>query len=134
MAAVLGNSGNRGAFVTSFWYGGKRKGKRTGTGMLDILRPASPVPDWQSAGRCAAETSPLRRHSRRRDMPSRRTCAAATMTSPPAFRAPSGNASPSTTSHALFEPAKRRGLRRRLPAARRERPNATVPVEPLRWP
>jgi hypothetical protein len=49
MAAVLGNSGNRGAFVTSFWFGGKRKGERTGAGMLDILRTASQVPDWHSA-------------------------------------------------------------------------------------
>jgi AAA domain-containing protein len=49
MAAVLGNSGNRGAFVTSFWYGGKRKGDRTGAGMLDILRTTSQVPDWHSA-------------------------------------------------------------------------------------
>ena len=30
MAAVLGNSGNRGAFVTNFWFGGRRKGERTG--------------------------------------------------------------------------------------------------------
>jgi hypothetical protein len=49
MAAVLGNSGNRGAFVTSFWFGGKRRGERTGAGMLDILRTASQVPDWHSA-------------------------------------------------------------------------------------
>ncbi len=28
MAAVLGNSGNRGAFVTSFWFGGRRRGDR----------------------------------------------------------------------------------------------------------
>ena len=49
MAAVLGNSGNRGAFVTSFWFGGKRRGERTGAGMLDILRTASQVPEWHSA-------------------------------------------------------------------------------------
>jgi AAA domain len=49
MAAVLGNSENRGAFVTSFWFGGKHKGERTGAGMLDILRTASQVPDWHSA-------------------------------------------------------------------------------------
>jgi hypothetical protein len=49
MAAVLGNSGNRGAFVTNFWFGGRRKGERTGVGMLDILRNAPQVPDWHSA-------------------------------------------------------------------------------------
>jgi hypothetical protein len=49
MAAVLGNSGNRGAFVTGFWFGGKRKGERTGTGMLDILKSTQPAPGWHSA-------------------------------------------------------------------------------------
>ena len=49
MAAVLGNSGNRGAFVTNFWFGGRRKDERTGTGLLDILRTAPQVPDWHSA-------------------------------------------------------------------------------------
>jgi AAA domain-containing protein len=49
MAAVLGNSGNRGAFVTNFWFGGRRKGKRTGAGLIDILRTAPQVPDWHSA-------------------------------------------------------------------------------------
>ncbi|MDQ2874368.1 MAG: hypothetical protein M3Y33_06010, partial [Actinomycetota bacterium] len=49
MAAILGNSGNRGAFVTNFWYGGKRRGERTGAGMLDVLRTASQVPEWHSA-------------------------------------------------------------------------------------
>ena len=50
MAAVLGNSSNRGAFVTNFWFGGKRRGERTGAGMLDILRTASSeAPDWHSA-------------------------------------------------------------------------------------
>ena len=49
MAAVLGNSGNRGAFVTNFWFGGKRKEPRTGAGMLDILRDPAQVPDWHSA-------------------------------------------------------------------------------------
>lgn len=49
MAAVLGNSGNRGAFVTNFWYGGNRAGKRTGDGMLDILKPGPRLPDWHSA-------------------------------------------------------------------------------------
>ncbi len=48
MAAVLGNSSNRGAFVTNFWFGGKRKGERTGAGLLDILKTAQ-VPDWRSA-------------------------------------------------------------------------------------
>jgi hypothetical protein len=48
-AAVLGNSGNRGAFVTDFWFGGKRKGERTGAGLIDILRTASQVPGWHSA-------------------------------------------------------------------------------------
>lgn len=38
MAAVLGNSGNRDAFVTNFWFGGTRHGERTGAGMLDILK------------------------------------------------------------------------------------------------
>jgi hypothetical protein len=49
MAAVLGNSGNRGAFVTNFWFGGKRRGERTGAGMLDILRTPSQIPEWHSA-------------------------------------------------------------------------------------
>ena len=49
MAAVLGNSGNRGAFVTNFWFGGKREEPRTGAGMLDILRDPAQVPDWHSA-------------------------------------------------------------------------------------
>ncbi len=52
MAAVLGNSANRGAFVTNFWFGGNRgrdKDDRTGAGLLDILRRASPVHDWHSA-------------------------------------------------------------------------------------
>jgi hypothetical protein len=49
MAAILGNSGNRGAFVTNFWFGGNRKGERTGAGMLDILRTAPRVPDWHGA-------------------------------------------------------------------------------------
>ena len=48
MAAVLGNSANRGAFVTNFWFGGNRKGERTGAGLLDILRTSSPVRDWHS--------------------------------------------------------------------------------------
>jgi hypothetical protein len=49
MAAVLGNSGNRGAFVTNFWFGGKRSDERTGAGMLDILRTPSQIPEWHSA-------------------------------------------------------------------------------------
>src|SRR5262249_15529204 len=49
MAAVLGNSGNRGAFVTNFWYGGNRKSKRTGAGLLDIHKNPPQVPDWHSA-------------------------------------------------------------------------------------
>jgi len=50
MAAVLGNSGNRGAFVTNFWFGGRRRGERTGAGLLDILRNASSeAPDWHGA-------------------------------------------------------------------------------------
>lgn len=48
-AAVLGKSENRGTFVTNFWYGGKRKGARTGAGMLDVLTPAAQVPDWHGA-------------------------------------------------------------------------------------
>jgi hypothetical protein len=50
LAAVLGNSANRGAFVTNVWFGGKRKGKRTGTGLLDLLK-ATPAPDWPGAVR-----------------------------------------------------------------------------------
>jgi hypothetical protein len=49
MAAVLGNSGNRSAFVTNFWFGGNRKGKRTGAGLLDILKAGPQVRDWHSA-------------------------------------------------------------------------------------
>lgn len=53
MAAVLGNSGNRGAFVTNFWFGGKRgdESERTGAGMLDILRTSSQIPEWHSVVR-----------------------------------------------------------------------------------
>jgi AAA domain len=50
LAAVLGNSANRGAFVTNVWFGGKRKGKRTGTGLLDLLK-TTPAPDWHEAVR-----------------------------------------------------------------------------------
>jgi hypothetical protein len=48
MAAVLGNSSNRGAFVTNFWHGGNGKQERTGDGLRDVLKTA-PVPDWRSA-------------------------------------------------------------------------------------
>jgi hypothetical protein len=49
MAAVLGKAENRSAFVTNFWFGGNRKDKRTGAGMLDILRTSSQIPVWHSA-------------------------------------------------------------------------------------
>jgi len=48
-AAVLGNSANRGAFVTNFWFGGKRQGARTGAGLLDALSDPAQVPDWRGA-------------------------------------------------------------------------------------
>jgi hypothetical protein len=51
MAAILGNSGNRGAFVTNFWFGGDRRGERTGAGLLDILRNPAQRPEWHSAVR-----------------------------------------------------------------------------------
>jgi len=51
MAAVLGNSANRNKFVTNFWFGGNRKGPRTGAGMLDVLKTNAPVPSWRDAVR-----------------------------------------------------------------------------------
>lgn len=49
-AAVLGNSENRGAFVTNFWFGGsRRRGARTGSGMVDVLNASAEVPDWHGA-------------------------------------------------------------------------------------
>jgi hypothetical protein len=50
LAAVLGNSGNRGAFVTNFWFGGNRKNERerTRAGLLDVLKTAQ-APQWHRA-------------------------------------------------------------------------------------
>lgn len=50
VAAVLGNSVNRSAFVTNFWSGGNHKrGTRTGSGMVDVLNAPAEVPDWHDA-------------------------------------------------------------------------------------
>ena len=49
IAAVLGNSENRKAFVNQFWYGAKPREPRSGTGMLDVLACPAEVPDWRSA-------------------------------------------------------------------------------------
>jgi hypothetical protein len=48
MAAILGNANNRGAFVTNFWFGGRRT-ERTGAGLGDILKNPAQVPDWRTA-------------------------------------------------------------------------------------
>jgi AAA domain len=49
IAAVLGNSENRKAFVNQFWYGAKPREPRSGTGMLDVLACPAEVPDWHNA-------------------------------------------------------------------------------------
>jgi hypothetical protein len=49
VAAVLGKSGNRTAFVNNVWFGKDSEGKRTGAGLLDALKsPAQPA-NWPSA-------------------------------------------------------------------------------------
>lgn len=49
MAAVLGNSENRGAFVANFWSGDTRKEPRSGAVLRDMLKKTAQAPDWRTA-------------------------------------------------------------------------------------
>jgi AAA domain-containing protein len=49
IAAVLGNSENRGKFVNSFWFGKDSKDRQTGTGMGHILKESAQIPSWRAA-------------------------------------------------------------------------------------